>query len=164
MEKPVASRSVGLHTFRCAAAGYDWNNINDLWAITLVRMKNRADSSVKKIPSTCSSPAYLSRFTAHLLTCLYHSFPPRYLLPSLSFQFTSPLLFISPSSFLSHLWDFLLFRFCFLRIGRRKLISFSCWRPNRFFWHTCNSNLHEWTEGSRVSRAAERSVPHWGWI
>lgn len=92
-------------------------------------MKNWADSSVKKNHINLLFPGLSSRFTAHLLTYLYHSFAPCYLLPSLSFQFTSPLLFISPSSFLSHLWDF---RFCFLRIGRRKLISFPVGVPTEF--------------------------------
>lgn len=63
-----------------------WNNINDLWAITLERMKNRTDSSVEKITSTHSSlSSYLSRSAAYLSPCLYHSFSPSL---SLSLSFT----------------------------------------------------------------------------
>ncbi len=56
----IASWSGELHTlWDVWLLARRWNNINDLWAITLERMKNRTDSSVEKITSTHSSRALL---------------------------------------------------------------------------------------------------------
>lgn len=128
-----------------------WNNINDLWAITLERMKNRTDSSVEKITSTHSSlSSYLSRSAAYLSPRLYHSFSPSLslsltlihsdislfnpLFPCPSFSPSFPSVHISLSChLLSHLWGFPWGFPPLLGIRLFKLISFSCFCPNRFF-------------------------------